>query len=163
MADLPDQATPGISRWPQFGVAGAPAWGIRPPRPLLIAASEPQSIAAIERCLDALRLTNLRLRARDGDDVVAILAARITGRCEPPALLLVDDDLAGKSPQEVLNWMGSQPTLSSVPVVMLVGTSTRESLRAAHAAGVTSVLTKPVAYAAMIDVIRGFDAPWQLS
>lgn len=163
MADLPELADPAGSRWPQFGVAGAPEWGIQPPRPLLMAASKPESVAAIEGCLDALRLTNLRLWARDGDDVVAILAARAASRCEPPALLLVDDGLSGQSPLSILNWVGSQPTLSSVPVVLLVGESTRETIRAAYAAGVTSVLTKPVAYTAMVDVIRGLDAPWQLS
>jgi CheY-like chemotaxis protein len=71
-----------------------------------------------------------------------------------PALVLLDLKLPRRSGHEVLAWLRQQPAIRRVPVTVL--TSSRESadLNRAYDLGVNSYLVKPVAFDALLELVR---------
>jgi DNA-binding response OmpR family regulator len=134
---------------------------IGPLPPIVIAEDDVSVVRLLDVFLDDARLLNPRIVTGNGDDAVEILAGLVAGDGEP-ALVLLDGGLPGRSGLEVLRWMRAQPTLATLPVVMLTGTDDLASITDAYAAGVTSYLVKPVGIDALADVLRGLDTGWAL-
>lgn len=69
---------------------------------------------------------------------------------------------AGRLGLDVLRWMRQQPSLLSVPVVMLTAASGARAVREAYDSGAARCLAKPVGYDAPADVLRGSGrrGPW---
>lgn len=116
----------------------------------------------VDAVLVAMLLENPRVALRDGDAAFAFLDGGVRTGQPPPALVILDSEMPGRSGVELLRWMRSTPELASVPVIMLTGTSDVASIRAAYDQDVASYLVKPVAYDALADVIRGLDRRWAL-
>jgi CheY-like chemotaxis protein len=77
-----------------------------------------------------------------------------------PVLMLLDLKLPRMSGLELLEWMRDRPSLRSLPVVIL--TSSRESrdLERAYALGANSYLVKPVAFEALLELVRAIGLYW---
>ena len=129
---------------------------------VLIVDDDELSRLLIDATLDELGLQNPRLHAEDGDRAVEMMRPGAAGTSAPPALVMLDGRMPGRTGLDVLHWMRDQPTLARVPVVMLTGVSDVESIRSAYDSGAASYLVKPVAYQALADVLRGLRAPWIL-
>ena len=84
----------------------------------------------------------------DGEEVISYLSAtgKYSNRAKHPvpALLLLDLKMPHKNGLEVLRWIGQQPALSSLCVVVLTGSAMRQDMEAAYALGATFFLTKPL-------------------
>jgi CheY-like chemotaxis protein len=134
-------------------------------RPVLVADDDPIAVQLILASLDRLRLCNPRIVVGDGDEAVAELSHCLvdeSARTDPPALVLLDGRMPGRSGLEVMTWMREQPALADVPVVVLTADSDVESIQGAYANGATAYLVKPVGYEALGDVLRGLDLHWML-
>lgn len=134
-------------------------------RPILVADDDPVALGLINACFDRLRLSNPRLLVQDGEQALnelkRFLEPGVTEQC-PPALVLLDGQMPGRSGLEVMLWMREQPKLSSVPVIMLTADAELGSINDAYATGVSSYLVKPVGYEALGDVLRTLDVSWAL-
>lgn len=58
--------------------------------------------------------------------------------------------------------MRDDACLAEVPVVMLTATALLDEVNEAYALGIASYLVKPVAYDALVDVVRGLDTRWAI-
>jgi len=102
----------------------------------------------------------------DGDQAVAYLAGSppFADRALHPApiLMLLDLKLPRRSGLEVLAWLRRESPLKRLPVVVL--TSSRESgdVNRAYDLGCNSYLVKPVAFDALLDMIRTINHYWVL-
>jgi CheY-like chemotaxis protein len=163
--DLAGEAGPALHRLAWLlagGRSDAPAPHRSADPEILIADDDESCRLVIDSILFALSVMNPRVQLRDGDEIVAHLEGGLAAKAAVPALVILDGSMPGRSGFEVLRWMRSTPALSSVPVVMLTGTSDVASIREAYEQGAASYLVKPVAFDALAEVIRGLDRPWLL-
>jgi CheY-like chemotaxis protein len=77
-----------------------------------------------------------------------------------PSLILLDLKMPGSSGIEVLTWVRSRPELSRVPVIVLSGSESAEDMRQAYASGANAYLIKPLAFNALVEMIRGVNLGW---
>lgn len=131
-------------------------------RPILVADGDEGARSLICACFDALGLVNPRMFVGDGDAAVEQLTLCAGAAKQVPALVLLDGLLAGRNGLEVLRWMRAQPSLDSVPVIMLNTTADVHAVRDAYDNGAASYLVKPVAFEALGDVVRSLAMPWTL-
>ncbi len=58
--------------------------------------------------------------------------------------------------------MRSDPELKDTPVVVMSGSIEDKDIAAVHELGASAYLVKPVAFEALLDVIRRLGMPWAL-
>lgn len=134
-------------------------------RPILVADDDPVALALISACFDRLRLCNPRLLVHDGEQALNELKRCLepgNPEASPPALVLLDGQMPGRSGLEVMLWMREQPTLADVPVIMLTADGEVSSIQDAYDTGVSSYLVKPVGFQALGDVLRTLEVCWVL-
>lgn len=129
--------------------------------PVLVVEDDPVSALAVEGLLLAVGLANPRVHLADGDEAIQQLRSQLD-RAEPPALVLLDTHVPGRSGLEVLVWMRRQEALARTPVVMLTAEAGVAAIGLAYSLGVAGYLVKPLGYDALSDVLRGLPRPWAL-
>ena len=123
-------------------------------------------VILIERAFEKARIVNPLHIVGDGDEALDYLDGR--GKYQDraahplPALILLDLKLPRRSGLDVLTWMRAEPCIRRIPVVVL--TSSRESVDVARAyeLGVNSYLCKPVAFDALLEMIKTLNVYWLL-
>lgn len=128
--------------------------------PIVIVEDDRVARTVLVKYLRDLRLANPVVTCADGDEAVARLAG--DDAATAPALVVMDRHLPGISGLDVVLWMREQPTLRDVPVVMLSASSDVEGIHEGYALGVAAYLVKPVAFAALGDVLRSLPLPWAI-
>lgn len=114
--------------------------------------------AALEQAKFRHRLTWVR----DGADALEFL--RQQGRylhAPRPDLLLLDLRLPGLDGLEVLEKLREEFNLTTIPVVVLTGSDSREDMQACRAHGVEHYITKPVDVNQFVDVVRELKTCWR--
>lgn len=87
-------------------------------------------------------------RTDNGADAVAV-AER-----ERPHLIVLDDNLPGRTGTEILGDLQHHPSLSAVPVVMLTATADAQHVLRALESGAINYFTKPVDIGGFVDYLR---------
>ena len=133
-------------------------------QPLVVVEDDDNDVVLLERAFRKSNLLNPLVFLRDGEKARDYLAGRgeyADRAAHPlPVLMLLDLKLPRMSGLEVLEWMREQPGLRGLPVVIL--TSSRESrdLERAYALGANSYLVKPVAFEALLELVRAIGLYW---
>ncbi len=100
----------------------------------------------------------------DGDTAVAYLAGENQyadrRRYPLPVVLLLDLKLPRRSGFEVLEWLRRQPGLRRLPVVVLTSSQEMADVNRAFDLGANSYLVKPVAPAALLDLVKTLGLYW---
>src|SRR5919199_5057839 len=89
---------------------------------ILLVEDNPVDAKVLERCLRHVTFPYHLSVVRDGEGALAFLQryAPYT-RAPRPDVVLLDIHLPQKSGWDVLGWLRAQPSLTSIPVVMLTG------------------------------------------
>jgi len=131
----------------------------RPARVLLVEDNE----ADVRLTREALREAgeNVRLSAVvDGEQALAFLRRQDGFADAPrPDLVLLDLNLPRKNGLEVLDELRADPSLASMPVIVLTSSAARSDVEAAYARGANAFVVKPLeldAFMDLIGAIRGF-------
>ena len=133
-------------------------------QPLVVVEDDDNDVVLLERAFRKSNLLNPLVFLPDGEVARDYLAGRgeyVDRAAHPlPVLMLLDLKLPRMSGLELLAWMREQPTLRSLPVVVL--TSSRESrdLERAYALGANSYLVKPVAFETLLELVRAIGLYW---
>jgi CheY-like chemotaxis protein len=133
-------------------------------QPLVVVEDDDNDVVLLERAFRKSKLLNPLVFLRDGEMARDYLAGRgeyADRAAHPlPVLMLLDLKLPRLSGLELLEWMREQPALRGLPVVIL--TSSRESrdLERAYALGANSYLVKPVAFEALLELVRAIGLHW---
>jgi CheY-like chemotaxis protein len=121
-------------------------------------------------CTEALvesRLANELHTVADGEELLEYL--RRSGRYAPgstrypaprPGLILLDLNMPRKDGREALAEIKADPSLRSIPVVVLTTSKAEEDVYRSYDLGVNSFITKPVTFAALVDVMTALGRYW---
>lgn len=124
--------------------------------PVLLAEDDETHVLLVRRFLAKGGLVNPIHAVRDGAEALAYLR----GDNEPPAVLITDLNLNGTSGLEVLRAVRSDERHKDLPVVVMSGSVADQDISAVHELGGSAYLVKPVAFEALLDVIRKLGMPW---
>ena len=71
-------------------------------------------------------------------------------RGTPPAAILMDIHLPGMDGLALTQWLKASPTFAHIPVIMLTGEATRESIERSKAVGACDFIVKPFSRDALL-------------
>lgn len=131
---------------------------------ILLVEDDPNDIFLIQRAFRSANLANPIQVLEDGEEAVAYLAGRgrYTDRHQYPLpmLMLLDLKLPRKSGLEVIDWVREQPGLRRLPVVVLTSSRDHADVNRAYDLGANSYLVKPVAFEALLDIVKTLNLYW---
>ncbi len=134
------------------------------PSLILLVEDDPNDVILIRRAFDKARIANPIQLVRDGEEAIAYLAGTPPyddrRRYPLPMLLLLDLKMPRKSGFEVLAWLRQQPHLRRLPVVVLTSSKDTPDIDRAYDLGANSYLVKPVAFEALIDMVKILGLYW---
>src|ERR1051325_3092215 len=99
------------------------------PISILLVEDDPGDVLISKRALSTGKLNNHVTVASDGDQALELLRGKHNGSGPPrPDLVLLDLNLPRKDGREVLQEIKSDPTLRSIPVIVLTTSSAEEDI-----------------------------------
>jgi CheY-like chemotaxis protein len=133
---------------------------------ILLVEDSPDDATLIQRAFQKTNMMNPVQLVEDGEEAIAYLSGTgpfaDRGRFPVPALVLLDVKLPRRSGLEVLEWVRSAPSLKRLPVVMLTSSREQIDVNRAYDLGVNSYLTKPVAFEALVEMVKRVNLYWVL-
>jgi CheY-like chemotaxis protein len=132
-------------------------------KPILLVEDNPDDLDLALRALAKTNLANEVVVVRDGEQAVDYLfrkgeyANRTQGN---PAVVLLDLKLPKIDGIEVLEKIKAEPTLRTVPVVMLTSSKMETDLARAYKIGVNAYVVKPIHFAEFIEAVRELGVFW---
>lgn len=128
---------------------------------ILIAEDNPDDRTLLQYAFRTAKLPNRFHIVNNGAEAITWL----TGAMEQPAnltfplpgLLVLDIQMPFKTGLEVLEWVRGQPSYLSMPVIIMSGLKSPETIERALALGVRSYLFKPGDYSELTQFIYDFN------
>jgi CheY-like chemotaxis protein len=97
----------------------------------------------------------------DGLKLMDYLSGRSrSGQGELPDLILLDLNMPRKDGREALREIKSNPSLQSIPVVILTTSSEKRDIEFSKKAGADSFITKPGTFSEWIEIMRSLATQW---
>jgi len=103
---------------------------------------------------DSLRLTFFE----DGEGIVSSLITSSRGAL--PQLILLDLNMPGKNGRDILAELKANPSLRSIPIVILTTSRNEEDIAACYDLGANSYIVKPVSYDELLEITRSLTQYW---
>ena len=136
------------------------------PRPItiLLADDDADDRVLAQDALKESRLCNDLRFVENGEELMDYLFRR--GQFADPAtsptpgLILLDLNMPRKDGREALREIKSEPSLRSIPVVVLTTSKAEEDIYRSYDLGVNSFITKPVTFDGLVNVMRALGKYW---
>jgi len=131
---------------------------------ILIADDDAEDRMLVKDALDEGRLKNDIHFVENGEELVDYLHNR--GRFADkekfptPGLILLDLNMPKKDGREALREIKNDPHLRLIPVVVLTTSKAEEDILRTYDMGVSSFITKPVTFTALVDVMKTLSKYW---
>lgn len=109
------------------------------------------------------RLANDLRFVEDGEQLMDYLHRRgayNAANAPRPGLILLDLNMPRKDGRECLREIKSNPSLRSIPVIVLTTSKAEEDICRTYDLGVNSFITKPVTFEGLVNVMRGLGRYW---
>lgn len=133
---------------------------------ILLVEDDPNDVLLIQRAFRKANLVNPLQVVSDGEQAELYLSGRGTyadrERYPLPVIVLLDLKLPRRSGLEVLEWLRGQPGLKRMQVVVLTSSREATDVNRAYDLGANSYLVKPVAFDALIDMVKALDLYWMI-
>ncbi len=132
-------------------------------KPILLVEDNPKDLELTLVALGRSNLANEVIAVRDGVEALDYLlrqgpfAERAEGN---PAVILLDLKLPRVDGLQVLERVRREPTLGSVPVVILTSSQEEQDLVKSYKLGVNAYVVKPVGFRDFIDAVRELGVFW---
>ena len=130
---------------------------------ILVADDDADDRLMIKDALEENRLANDLRFVEDGEELLDYLLCRKkyagTG-CPRPGLILLDLNMPRKDGREALREVKADPSLRSIPVVVLTTSKQEEDILRTYDLGVNSFVTKPVTFEGLVEVIKTIGRYW---
>jgi len=134
-------------------------------KPILLVEDNPKDLELSLMALERSQLANEVVVARDGAEALDYLRYRGAYASRPegnPTVVLLDLKLPKVDGLEVLEQIKGDPSLGSIPVVMLTSSREEKDLLRSYQAGANAYVVKPVEFQAFIEAIRKLGVFWAL-
>jgi len=114
-------------------------------QPILYADDDEDDAFLFERAFKQVAISNPLTVVPDGQALIDYLVGNFSHRDKfpVPCLILLDVNMPGKNGIEVLKWIRSQSTVSTVPVLMLTSSNLEADVHRAYLNGANGYLVKP--------------------
>jgi CheY-like chemotaxis protein len=135
------------------------------PITILIADDDEEDRVLTQEALADSRLANNLRFVVDGQDLIDYLRhegkyAAGLDAAPVPGIILLDLNMPKLDGREALGLIKSDPALKQIPVVVLTTSSAETDMLQAYQLGVNSFIIKPVTFAGLVEVMRGFSRYW---
>jgi CheY-like chemotaxis protein len=131
---------------------------------ILIADDDAEDRMLVRDALEENRLTNEVQFVEDGEELIDYLHNRgkFTDKEKDPTpgLILLDLNMPRKDGREALKEIKSDEHLRVIPVVVLTTSKAEEDILRTYDLGVSSFITKPVTFVALVDVMKTLTKYW---
>ena len=134
------------------------------PIEILLADDDAEDRMLIVDALHESRLKNNIECVENGEELMDYLHMRgkYSGRKNqaPPGIILLDLNMPKKDGREALKEIKSDAKLRSIPIIILTTSKAEEDILKTYNLGVNSYITKPVTFAAMVEVMKTLNKYW---
>lgn len=131
------------------------------PIDILLVEDSPADVRLTEEALKEARVINTLHVASDGEQAMDFLLRRGRFADAPrPHLILLDLNLPRKDGRAVLAEVKSDPSLRSIPVVVLTTSRDEQDVLRAYGLNANCYITKPVDFDRFIDVVKAIEDFW---
>lgn len=131
---------------------------------ILIADDDAEDRMLVKDALDEGRLKNDIHFVENGEELVDYLNNRgkfsDKDKYPTPGLILLDLNMPKKDGREALKEIKNDPHLRLIPVVVLTTSKAEEDILRTYDMGVSSFITKPVTFTALVDVMKTLSKYW---
>lgn len=132
--------------------------------PILYAEDDENDAFLLNRAFTRAEIINPLVIVSNGNAAIEYLSGRgsYAQRDENPlpCLVLLDLKMPGKSGLEVLEWIQKEPTLSTLPTLMLTSSSQEKDVRQAYLLGANGYLLKPSKPDGMLSLAKALKDFW---
>jgi CheY-like chemotaxis protein len=131
---------------------------------ILYAEDDENDAFLVERAFNQAEISNPLLIVPDGNEAIQYLAG--TGKYADrknhplPCLVLLDLKMVGKSGLEVLKWIRNQPSVCTLPVIMLTSSHLDADVHRSYLLGANGFLVKPNTPDAMLIMAKAIKDYW---
>jgi CheY-like chemotaxis protein len=131
---------------------------------VLVAEDDDDDRLMLEEAWHENRMANHLRFVTDGEELLDYLKQRgawsAPGAAPRPGLILLDLNMPRKDGREALAEIKTDPALKSIPVVVLTTSKLEEDIVRSYALGVSSFITKPVSFEALVNTVRDLGRYW---
>jgi CheY-like chemotaxis protein len=132
---------------------------------IVIADDDSDDRLMIEDAFKENHLANPRIYVEDGEKLLHYLrsdqrTSEMAGGQPRPALILLDLNMPRLDGRGVLAQLKADPELRRIPVVVLTTSKLEEDILKTYDLGVSSFITKPVTFDALVDVVKSLNDYW---
>jgi CheY-like chemotaxis protein len=133
-------------------------------RCILLAEDDENDVVFIQRAFRHAEISNPVQIVPDGQAAIEYLSGSgdfsDRGRYPMPCLLLLDLKMPRKTGLEVLEWARTQPTLRSLPIIILSSSVHSSDIEAAYQNGANAFVTKPSGAPERTELVRMIKGFW---
>lgn len=131
---------------------------------ILIADDDAEDRLLAKEALEESRLTNNLQFVENGEELMDYLFHRgkYSNKEEfpTPGLILLDLNMPKKDGREALREIKADKDLRVIPIVVLTTSKAEEDILRTYDLGVSSFITKPVTFAALVDIMKTLSKYW---
>jgi two-component system response regulator len=131
---------------------------------LLVAEDDEDDFMLVREALEDGRLVNRTEWVKDGEELMDYLRRRgqyAEQRLAPrPGVILLDLNMPRKDGREALEEIKKDPSLRSIPVIVLTTSGTEEDVLRSYDLGVNSFIKKPVRFEDFYEAVRTLGMYW---
>ena len=131
---------------------------------ILIADDDAEDRMMIREALVESRVANDLYEVEDGEQLLDYLHRRgafaAPAETPRPGLILLDLNMPRMDGREALRVIKSDPELRRIPVIVLTTSQAEEDIYRTYDLGVSSFITKPVEFGALVDIMKTIGKYW---
>jgi CheY-like chemotaxis protein len=132
--------------------------------PILYAEDEENDVFFLKRAFQQAELCHPLVIATDGQEAINYCAGRgrYSNRAEfpQPCLVLLDLNMPKKSGLEVLQWIRQEPSVCTLPVIVLTSSLQNADIHRAYVHGANAYLAKPSRPEEMVVMVKTIKDFW---
>jgi CheY-like chemotaxis protein len=131
------------------------------PVDIIVAEDDDDDYFFIENSFKEAHCSNALMRARDGEELMSLLLARLDASGTPRSVIvLLDLNMPKKDGREALKEMRAHPVLRRVPVVVLTTSQSDEDIVRSYDLGVNCFIRKPASFEGFVEIMDRLNKFW---
>jgi two-component system response regulator len=133
-----------------------------PPLTILLADDDPDDRLMVREAFEENHLLNPLHTVEDGEELMDYLHRRgkFAGIAVRPNLILLDLNMPRKNGIEALQEIKSDPSLRTIPVIVLTTSKAEEDILRTYDLGVNSFIVKPVTFDSLVELVKELGKYW---
>jgi CheY-like chemotaxis protein len=131
-------------------------------QPILLVEDSHEDYETTVRALSRAKVANPVVRFCSGEDALEHLRSCCVAESGPalPGVILLDLNLPGMSGGEVLGQIKSDPSLRTIPVIVLTTSNDTRDIEQCYEAGANSYVQKPVDFPGFLRAVQALTDYW---